>query len=96
MVEIPAKAVTNGTHYTSNLHCRTSVHTVRTARHKIQTMSKKQKDPNLFDIHQYKCWMFPSHRSDARNAETMEREKELRRIKYEAKYPKSNAKEVEL
>jgi hypothetical protein len=26
----------------------------------------------------------------------MEREKELRRIKYEAKYPKSNAKEVEL
>ena len=40
--------------------------------------------------------MFPSHKSDARNAETMEREKELRRIKYEAKYPPSNAKEVEL
>jgi len=26
----------------------------------------------------------------------MEREKELRRIKYEAKYPPSNAKEVKL
>lgn len=95
MVEVPAKAVTNGTHYTYNLHCRTSVHIVEAARRKIQAM-KKQKDTSLFDVHQYKCWMFPSHRSDARNAETMEREKELRRIKYEAKYPPSNTKEVEL
>jgi hypothetical protein len=95
LVEVPAKAVNDGTHYTSNLHCRNPVHTVRAERRKIQTM-KKQKDPSLFDVHQYKCWMFPSHRSDARNAETMAREKELRRIKYEAKYPPSNAKEVEL
>ena len=96
MVEVPAKAVSNGTHYPYNLHCRTFVHTVRTARRKIQAMSKKQKDPNLFDVHRYKCWMFPSHRSDARNAETEKNERELRRIKYEAKYPKSNAKEVEI
>lgn len=95
MVEVPAKAVNNGTHNTSNLPCRTFVHLVRTARRKIQTM-KKQKDLNLFDVHRYKCWMFPSHRSDARNAETEKNERELRRIKYEAKYPKSNAKEVEL
>lgn len=59
-------------------------------------MSKKQKDPNLFDVHRYKCWMFPSHKSDARNAETEKNERELRRIKYEAKYPPSNAKEIEI
>ena len=59
-------------------------------------MSKKQTDHNLFDVHRYKCWMFPSHRSDARNAETEKNERELRRIKYEAKYRKSNAKEVEI
>lgn len=40
--------------------------------------------------------MFPSHKSDARNAETEKNERELRRIKYEAKYPPSNAKEVRL
>jgi hypothetical protein len=57
---------------------------------------KKQKDPNLFNVHQFKCWMFPSNKSDARNAETVAKEKELRRIVYEKKYPKSNAKEVEL
>ena len=95
MVEVPAKAVNDGTYYSSNLHCRTSVHPVGTARRKIQTM-KKQKDPNLFDVHRYKCWMFPSHRSDARNAETEKNERELRRIKYEEKYPPSNAKEVKL
>jgi hypothetical protein len=82
-------------HYHSNLHFWTSVYFVRAKRHKIQTM-KKQKDPNLFDVDRYKCWMFPSHRSDARNAETVAKEKELRRMVYEAKYPKSNAKEIEL
>lgn len=40
--------------------------------------------------------MFPSHRSDAGNAETEKNERELRRIKYEAKYPPSNAKEIEI
>ena len=59
-------------------------------------MSKKQKDPNLFDVHSYKCWMFPSNKSDARNAETEKNERELRRIKYEAKYQPSNTKEVQL
>ena len=95
MVEVPAKAVNDGTHYPSNLHCWDSVCNVRATRLKTQTM-KKQKDPNLFDVHRYKCWMFPSHRSDARNAETEKNERELRRIKYEAKYPSSNAKEVKL
>jgi len=59
-------------------------------------MSKKQTDPNMFDVHQHKCWMFPSNQSDKRNAESMAHERELRRIKYEAKYPPSNAKEVKL
>jgi hypothetical protein len=56
----------------------------------------KKKDPNMFDVHQFKCWMFPSNKSDARNAEVIAKERELRRMVYEAKYPKSNAKEIEL
>jgi hypothetical protein len=82
-------------HNHSNLHFCASVYFFRAKKRKVQTM-KKQKDPNLFDVDRYKCWMFPSHRSDARNAETVAKEKELRRMVYEAKYPKSNAKEVEL
>ena len=50
----------------------------------------------MFDVHKHKCWMFPSNQSDKRNAESMAHERELRRIKYEAKYPPSNAKEIEL
>jgi hypothetical protein len=32
-------------------------------------MAKKVKNPDMFDVHRFKCWMFPCLESDIRNQE---------------------------